>query len=121
MLKGRKNSSDAYSEKLLPTRVTVTRRRGDFTYVFEIDGYRGEKTGEISYKASEVKKIEKFMASNNPIYSFVSDTTGLILNYESPMIVASESVPTGTLASYEAIFRLQPQGGTSLPRIALMR
>lgn len=116
MLKGKRKSSDAYSEKLIPTRITITRQRGDFTYVFEIEGYRGEQTGEISYKASELKKIEKFMASNNPIYSFVSDNVGLILNYEAPMIVAAESIPTGTLARYEEIFKLQKHGKTILPQ-----
>jgi hypothetical protein len=108
MLKGRKNSSDVYSEKLIPTRVTITRRRGDYTYVFEIDGFRGARTGQIHYKGSEVSRIEKFLASNNPIYSFTSTNVGLILGFENPMIVASESIPTGTLAASDEIFRLQP-------------
>ncbi len=121
MLKGKRNSSDAFSEKLLPTRVTITRKRGDFTYVFEIDGYRGEQTGEISYKASEIKRIEDFLNSGNPIYSFTSQTRGLILNWESPMIVAGGSIPTGTLAQYESIFLLQRHAQTILPEVFMTR
>ena len=48
MLKGKRNSSDAFSEKLIPTRVTITRQRGDLTYVFEIDGFKGP-TGHTIY------------------------------------------------------------------------
>lgn len=116
MLKGKRSSSDAYSEKLIPTRVTITRQRGNFSYVFEIDGFRGERTGEIHYKGSEVSRIEKFLASNNPIYSFTTSNVGLILNFETPLAVASESIPTGTLAGLAEIFRLQPQAQTRLPQ-----
>jgi hypothetical protein len=114
MLKGRKSASDIYSEKLIPTRVIITRLRGNLKYVFEIDGFRGESTGEIHYKGSEVSRIEKLLASNNPIISFTSSTTGLILNSETPLAIASESIPTGTVAQFEEIFRLQLQSQTRL-------
>lgn len=116
MLKEKRSDSDVYSEKLIPTHVIITRRRGNLTYVFEIDGFKGERTGEIHYKGSEVSRIEKILASNNPIFSFTSKTTGLILNFETPLAVASESIPTGTLARFEQIFRLQPQAQTKLPQ-----
>jgi hypothetical protein len=121
MLKGKRNSSDAFSEKLIPTRVTITRQRGDLTYVFEIDGFKGEKTGEISYKVSEISRIENFLKSNDPFYSFNSRTIGLIVNYETPMVVAAESIPTGTLAGLEEIFKLQSQAQTRLPQPVLTR
>lgn len=121
ILKGRKSSSDAYSEKLIPTRVTITRQRGSLTYVFEIDGFRGEHTGQIHYKGSEVSRIEKFLASNNPIYSFTASNIGLILSFETPLAVAAESIPTGTLAGLAEIFRLQPQAQTKLPQPVLTR
>ena len=120
MLKGKRSSSDVYSEKLLPIRVTITRSRGNLTYVFEIDGFKGEQTGEIHYKASEVARIEKFLNSNQPIYSFNASNVGLVLNFETPLAIAEESIPTGTLAGLEEIFRLQPQAQTTLPQPILM-
>ena len=116
MLKGKRSSSDAYSEKLIPTRVTITRKRGNLTYIFEIDGFRGEQTGEIHYKASEVSRIEGFLRSNQAIYSFHVSNIGLVLNFETPLALAAESMPTGTLAGLYEIFRLQPQGQTKLPQ-----
>jgi hypothetical protein len=117
MKQGNKYPSDKYSEKLIPTRVLITRKRGELSYVFEIDGYRGEKTGEIHYKASEVARIEKFFKSKNPIYSFTVSTIGLILNLETPLAVATESISTGTLFGLNEIFRLQPsQARTHLPQ-----
>jgi hypothetical protein len=116
ILRGRKKSSDAFTEKLLPIRVIITRRRGNLTYVFEIDGYKGETSGEIHYKASEVARIEKFFNANEGIYGFSANNIGLILNSETPLAVASESIPTGSLAGLEEIFRLQPQAQTILPQ-----
>jgi hypothetical protein len=109
MLKGKKSSSDAYSEKLIPTRVTITRQRGNLTYVFEIDGFRGEHTGQIHYKGSEIERVEHFLKSNNVIYAFTVSTKGLVSYLEIPQIVTSSSQPTGNLTGLEDIFRLQPR------------
>lgn len=120
MLKGKKESSDAYSEKLIPTRVTVKRKRGNFSYVFEIEGFRGETTGEIHYKGSEMARIEKFLKSNDAIYSFTTSNVGLVLNFETPLAVASESIPTGTLAGLEEIFKLQSKAQTTFSQPVLL-
>jgi hypothetical protein len=112
MLKGRKRSSDAYSEKLIPTRVTITRKRGNLTYVFEIDGFRGERTGQIYYKGGEVSRIENFLSLNNAIYSFTTSNIGEISGFETPLAVTSESKPTGTLAGIADIFGMQFQAQT---------
>lgn len=117
ILRGRKKSSDAFSEKLLPTRVTISRQRGALAYIFEIEGFVGERTGEIHYKASEVSRIEKLLNEHQGISEFKASNIGLILYSETPLAVASESVPTGTLVGVDEIFRLQPQANTRVPEL----
>lgn len=109
MLRGRKSASDKHSEKLIPIRVTITRKRGNFKYIYVIDGHRGEQTGEIYYKASEIKKIEHSLRSNSAIQSYMFNNIGLALNFETPQaIVYPESPPSGSVSGLSEIFNMQP-------------
>ncbi len=114
LLKDRNKYSDDYSEKLIPTRVTITRQHGNLLYVFEVDGYIGEKTGEISYKGSEVERIERLMKSNNAIQFFSLNNVGPVFSFETPQAITSEgSLPTGTALGLDAIFKVMPQEKTT--------
>lgn len=102
MPRERRNYSDEYSENLIPTRVTITRQRGHLTYVFEIDGYVGERTGEVHFKGSEVSRIDRMM-ENQAIQSYTLHNLGLVVNFETPNVVAANGMSTGSaMTSLEA-------------------
>ncbi len=115
MQNDRNKYSDEYSERLIPTRVTITRRNGNLVYVFELDGYVGEHTGEISYKGSEVERIECLMKSNNANQFFSLNNIGPVFSFETPQATTSEgSLPTGTVLGLDSIFKVMAQKQTNL-------
>lgn len=84
MPRERKTEFQNYSERLIPTRVTITRQRGNFKYSFEIDGFKGERTGQIYYKGSEVSKIEHSLQAKDAISSYRSNNFGLVIQFQTP-------------------------------------
>lgn len=48
-------------ERLIPHHVGLIRSINGYTFRFAIDGYIGEDSGEIYYKASEITKVEKII------------------------------------------------------------
>ena len=109
----RKSEFDDYTEKLVPTRVTITRQRGDVTFVFEINGFKGADTGQIYYKGKDVLEIERFLDKKNAIQIQEFSRTGLALNFETPQTVVSSDI-TGAYLPSLAYELFRPRNNTIL-------
>jgi hypothetical protein len=111
----RKSEFDDYTEKLIPTRVTITKQRGNFTYVFEIDGFKGAETGQVYYKGKDVLEVERFMESGQAIRTIKLRNYGLVLNFETPQaFLTPGALPTGTAIALPEIYRMLPAPQTTL-------
>jgi hypothetical protein len=88
----RKSEYEDYTEKLIPTHVTITRERGDVTFVFEINGFKGTDTGQIYYKGKDVLEIERFLDKRDAIQIQEFSKVGLVLNFETPQTVTSSNI-----------------------------
>lgn len=99
---------DRFAEKLIPSRITVSRVRGNFTVFFEIDGYVGETTGEKYYSREEKRKIDHVLQSQtNP------QTRTILVTAYTPNLVLND----GEFKTDELYFS---RFGTTLARPGLI-
>ena len=67
-----------YNEDVVPTREQIMRKSGNFTFIFEIDGYRGINTGELYYSRDEALRIERIISAGR---------NGTESHFEMPQII----------------------------------
>jgi hypothetical protein len=118
--KRKKSEFEDYTEKLIPIRVTITRQRGNLTYVFDIAGFRGVESGQIYYKGKDVLEVERFMERNNVIHAQVIEGLGWVLSFETPQTLTSPSFSsTDTVIARPEIFGIQPGTKTTYQPAAI--
>lgn len=103
-----------YTEKLIPIHVTITKKHGNVTFVFPINGYRGEKTGKIYYKGKDLLEVERIMKNNHIIHGQNFPNLGLVLTFSTPETVMTESLPTNTNVFVSKMSSLRPETQNTL-------
>lgn len=97
------------SENVYPAKVKVSRRVGSFDVIFEVDGFRGEKTGEIYYSRDTALAIENILERTN------NQKTGKAYTFTTPQFVYDD-------VDTEKAFRLSEKrttDSTTLPAMSI--
>jgi len=108
-MKREKSDFADYTEKLIPTRVTITKQRGDITFVFDINGFRGAETGQIYYKGKDMLEVEQLLKANNVVRGQNIPNLGWVCEFTTPETVVGESITTGTVISVLREAKIQPE------------
>ena len=96
------NAYNRYAEELIPTRVQVQRRRGNFLFIFEVDGYKGVNTGEVYYTRDTALEMEKKITSHRRrgigwVLSFMTPQVALIAKPSSTDESVSQRLVTSSV------------------------
>jgi hypothetical protein len=59
--RGSHTEYDKYAEDIVPERVTVERRAGNFVVYVPLDGFRGVDTGEVYFSWDEKKRMDSII------------------------------------------------------------
>ena len=80
------NESEHYNENLIPTKAQVTRKKGGFIFIFQVNGYRGVDTGELYYSRDEALRMEQIISTNIGRSGFEShfDIPQILPQYQAP-------------------------------------
>lgn len=103
-----------YTEKLVPIHVTITKKHGNVTFTFSINGFRGEDTGQIYYKGKDVLEVERIMNTNHVIHGHNIPNLGLVLTFSTPETVMVETLPTNTNLFLSKLSSIRPETQTTL-------
>ena len=103
-----------YTEKLVPIHVTITKKHGNVTFAFNINGFRGENTGQIYYKGKDVLDVEQIINTNHVIHGHNIPDLGLVLTFSTPETVMAESLPTNTNLFLSKLSSIWPETQNTL-------
>jgi len=92
------DESENYNENLIPTKAHVTRRKGDFIFIFQVNGYRGTDTGKLYYSRDEALRMEQTISTS-------IGQSGLESHFDIPQILPQYQVPSSVaISNYVPLF-----------------